>query len=185
MRKKQQRDVNTIGKDNYGFEYRKEKNIYCHLCGINCNKKGVKRLAANEKMNTYSEWEQYVSKKYEEYPVQKLKEFSRYLNQRIRNLKPNQAYWNIILPILLTLIVTEGFNFLMNLGVIEQKESIIVSASVFFQMFLAYFIVTLMVSGILIFLLVKVITPIWENHTEEKILEDYKEIIDNMIKNMK
>ncbi len=181
MIKKQKRNVNTIGKDNYGFDYLKEKEIYCYLCGINNKEKKKQELKDDEKMNTYSEWEQYICKKYDKYPIKKLKEFSRYLNQRIGNLEPSQNYLNIATPILMTLVVTEAFNFLINLAIIKPEEHIelsILNVILFLSLFL---LLCLIVIFIFTFLVIKVINPIWENHTEEKMLEDYKEIIDGMI----
>ena len=182
MSKKQKRNVNTIGKDNYGFDYLKEKKIYCYLCGINNKEMKKQDLKDNEKMNTYSEWEQYICEKYDSYPIEKLKEFSRYLNQQIRNLKPNQNYLNIVAPILITLVVTEAFNFLMNLAVIQPEKQIELSGLSMISYFLIFLIITLAVIISFTVLMVKVVNPIWENHTEEKMFEDYKEIIDSLIK---
>lgn len=182
MGKKQKRNVTTIGKENYEFDYSKEKNIYCYLCGIDCKKKKIQKLRNNEKMNTYAGWKQYVYKKYEGYPNEKLEEFSRYLNLRIRNLKPNQEYLNIVVPILATLVITEISDFLMDLAIIEPNIQIDLSVCSLVKLFLFFFIITLVAIILFIVFLVKVANPIWENHTEEKMLEDYKEIIDSMIK---
>ena len=57
--------------DIYGFQYAEEKRIYNIICGKSKRKKGD--LPECFKLNSYSEWKNYVWSKYETYNCQQLK----------------------------------------------------------------------------------------------------------------
>ena len=182
MSKKLKRNENNIGKDNFEFDYEKEKNKYCYLWGIKTYKKGIRKLADNEKFEYYSEWSQYIIGKYNGYSLEMLNEFSRYLGQRVKNLKPYIEAWNIMIPIMITLLITVIFNLLVDITTTEPETKIALTVSSFFCLVIGFVIIFVIVFVIYFKLLLDVTTPLWDNNTEENLLTDYKEVIDNLIK---
>lgn len=177
-RKKKKRSLNTIGIDNYDFDYQLEKSIYCYLCCIKTNNRAIKKLEETLKFNTYSEWEQYVRNKHSHFSDDKLKEFNRYLNQRIRNVKPNRDYGDVMIPVLITLLTTEVIDYFKNFKVTLPSEMSILAIIIAVLTFVILLLIALIP---IIILLGKTVAPIWDNHTEENLLNDYKEIINSMI----
>lgn len=56
--------------------------------------------------------ETHVCKKYNDFTDEKLNEFSRFLNQTIRNAGSECAYWKLIIPVILTLWTDKLFKSL-------------------------------------------------------------------------
>ena len=57
MRKRKRDEINKLGKEYYGFDLEKERNIYFYLCRRNSGRK----LSVNEKFETYSQWKEYIT----------------------------------------------------------------------------------------------------------------------------
>ncbi|MBR5596651.1 MAG: hypothetical protein IKW30_04500 [Lachnospiraceae bacterium] len=182
MSKKQKRNIFTIGKENFEFDYSKEKKIYSFLWGLKISKKEEKELLDNEKMNTHAEWSSYINNKYKDCSDEKLKEFSKFLSQRIKTLKPHIEISNITVPIMITLIIDSIFELLTDLAITDSTENIVLSASTFWGMFIVLFIALLVLLFVFVMLISNVISPFWDNNTEELLITDYKEVIDNLIK---
>lgn len=128
----------------------------------------MRQLDEQLKFETYRQWRQYIGSKYIDYSRDKLNEFSRYLNQIIRNKRPFDKALNILSTALITLICTELFNvFLSTFEELNEK------------------FVWLILCMLLVFFaacyIVKFINPIFDNHFERNFLADYKEIIDDII----
>ena len=182
MSKKQKRNIFTIGKENFEFDYSKEKKIYSFLWGLKISKKEEKELLDNEKMNTHAEWSSYINNKYKDCSDEKLKEFSKFLSQRIKTLKPHIEISNITVPIMITLIIDSIVELLTDLAITDSTENIVLSASTFWGMFIVLFIALLVLLFVFVMLISNVISPFWDNNTEELLITDYKEVIDNLIK---
>lgn len=173
----QERNFNSIGKSDYDFDFELEMNIYSYLYGI--NKKRHKQLKDKYKFSNYNEWKNYIQRKYsdKEYNSERLICFSRYLSQRIRNLKPNQEYWNIVIPIAITLVIEEVIKALFELDVDVSNAGIMwLFGSITILLLLVFLIIVLIV------FIYKMVKPLWENNEEESLLTDYKEVIDDIIK---
>ncbi len=173
-RKKKREHINEIGKNNYFFDYDFEKRIYCYVCCGYVKKSNEKELDSKYKFNSYSEWKQYVYNKYEWYCKDGLMEFSRYLNQRIRNVKPSREYWSLVVPVLLSVGLAELFrNFL------ELKTNL--ENSPIWASIVAVVIGLGMYGGVLWFMIRQTIEPINDDNLDENMFIDYKEIIDEII----
>ena len=174
MRKKEKRTLDVVGKKNYEFDYIKEKNAYMYLCCLRMKKKDRKNLSENMKFDTYKEWVEYIKSKCTTYSDDKLKEFSRYLNQRLRNTKPEHEYWSLLGPIFLTLLFTQLPDIIR--GIVDADLS---------SLPLLGKIIYLLFAGVLIspviYCMWSMVKPIWDNNTDEHFFEDYKAIIDRMI----
>lgn len=176
--KKYRKTLNVLGKTEYEFDFNLEKRIYMNLCHLHMKKREEKSLREELKFNTYKKWKNYVYTKYKNYDEDKLNEFSRYLNQRIRNIKPGHEYWNLLIPVIVTIFFAEGIDFLF------EAEKILVQQSgsgveIFFLIYLLLFI------GMTFWIAWQTLVPIWNRNIEENILADYKEIIDSIINEKK
>ncbi|MBD5513699.1 MAG: hypothetical protein HDR06_03340 [Lachnospiraceae bacterium] len=117
-RKKAEKTLEEIGKRWYDFDYKIERTIYCYLCCYHIRERGAARnlrqLDEQLKFETYRQWKQYIGSKYINYSRDKLNEFSRYLNQMIRNKRPFDKALNILSTAVITLICTELFNVFLS-----------------------------------------------------------------------
>lgn len=174
-KRKQKRTLNVIGEKKYSFNFEFEKNIYSNLCCIHVKKKVLKNLNKdNLNFCTYNEWRQYIYGKYEGLKSEELSEFSRYLKQRIRNIESGNRYWELFVPVILTLIFTNLFNIVIDLNWNLNDFSII--AAVFFVLFFE-----IIFAAPVIMLVWITMKPIWDNNIDRNFFTDYKEIIDCMI----
>lgn len=126
------------------------------------------------KYSSYLSWKKYVYDKYIDYSINDKIEFSRYLNQRIRNIVPEHEAQSIVLPILMSIFLTWIFSKIVELDysmIVVKREVILV-----FVLFFGIFIITYIITK-------ETILPLFEDNIEKSLLEDYKEIIDEMIKN--
>lgn len=102
------KSLKSIGKRWHDFDFKLEKNIYDYLCCVRTKRKIVRRLEKdNLKFESYYQRSQYIKNKYEKYDIARLLEFSRYLNQRMRLIKPIHEYWQIVTSVIITLVVTK------------------------------------------------------------------------------
>ena len=170
----------TLGKENFNFDYNKELDAYKYLCGKRMVKRRYKALQENLKFSSYREWSEYIMERYKDYSVDSLSEFSRFLNQGLRNTKPNQKVREMIVPILLTAFFTSVFNQLLTRSAVEfdvKTSSVITIIVAICLVAVAIVVITFLV----MLVTYETITPIWEQETIRCFLEDYKEIIDQII----
>ncbi len=172
-KKKQKRTLDTIGKEEYNFDFQLEKDIYQNLCCIRIKKKVIKKLEQkNLKIYTYSEWKQYIYNKYKNYNEAQLLEFSKYLNQRIRNVKPFREVWDLFVTVIMTFVFVEGGKALIGkLESFKSNDDIIIK----------YLIALIFIVITIFWVIRQVIIPKLDNDIEEHLYKDYKEIIDGMI----
>lgn len=177
-KKKNKRTFDNIGKTRYDFDYQLESIIYKNLCCVYVKKKLLQKLDDKLKFYTYKEWKQYIYTKYsdsEEYSVEKLNEFSRYLNHRRRTVRPSHEYWNILATIVMTLFVTESLDMISYMRTGFEDISFLGRA-----ILILFFSIIVVAAGL--FLTWNTFGTIWDSNTEENMLIDYKEIIDDIIK---
>lgn len=177
-RKNDNRTLDKVGKHNYNFDFYIEKNIYAYLCCRHVKKKILKKMSENIKMDSYMEWKQYIYNKCAEFPDEKIVEFRRYLNQRLRNVKPSREYWSLVIPIILTLIITKFPEMLEDMQKIDLSGEQVSVIVVF--LILVFIMMIPIIYGIWC-----MVSPIWDNQNDENFLVDYMEIIDYMIEERK
>lgn len=169
--RKQRRNLKCIGIEQYNFDFAKEKKIYCYVCCSRLKKKELRTINSQYKFESYLDWESYVQNKYKNCSNDQLKQFSRYLNQNMRNIKPGKEYINICFPVIVTLAFSKyleyvcGFKWVSNILLV-----------------LIYVVMIFVLLQFLKILLSNIIIPLLNNDIEENMFNDYKEIIDNMIK---
>jgi len=172
--KKHRRTLNVIGKEKFDFDYSREKYIYSCLCRVLVKKWNVED---NPKygFNSYKEWELYIREKYSQYDKEKLNEFSRYLNLRLRNIRPDRDIMKLFIPVMLTLFVDGAYDAIEDVMALDVPDT----QSIAWVM--AMFIVSLLVVAFIVFMLWQIISPIMNSDLEKNMFTDYKEIIDRMI----
>ena len=174
-KKKYNKKLDEIGKQEYRFNFYSEKIVYKDLCCLHLSYKERKEREKLQTFNLYREWKTSIINKYKDFDKEKMIEFSRYLNQRLRNKELGHDYWKLAIPVILTLGVTDAcsmtIQFINDLNV-EQWDwvsGIVVSfVMVIFMVFIFGLIWNTM-------------DPIWESRTEKNFLIDFKEIIDECI----
>lgn len=175
--KKAGKTLDEIGKKWHDFNFKSERLIYSYLC---CNRSRLinmelRNLNKDLKFEEYRQWKQYICNKYQNYSRDKLIEFSRYLKLMIRNIKPNHEYWIIMATALLSIVftmvinVTIELNKQFNINSDWIKILITILSGILFILFSAY-------------LIIKIVYPIFDDYFDENFLRDYKEIIDEIIK---
>lgn len=172
--KEYRKTLNEIGKTEFKFDFCQEKTIYKYLCHFHMKNRELRSLKEELRFSSYKSWKQYIYKKYENYSKDKLIEFSRHLNQRIRNIKPNREYWNLFIPVLLAFSLTECVKFLF-----EAEEMVLKSSAT--EITVLLLIVVMAILAVLLFEIWQTITPIWKINMEENLFTDYKEIIDGIL----
>lgn len=164
------RSIGSLGKEYYQFDLKIEKDIYCHVCR---RKYKEEDLEDNLKFDTYIEWRQYIYNKYEHCDTEKLKEFSRYLNQRIRNIQPGKEYWNMLGPIMMTLAISEVWQVLLKSQSNMETDSLP-------GIILVIMLISMIVLIFFVFVVWHIMKPMTDNQLIEYLLVDYKEVIDDM-----
>lgn len=180
MRKKEyKKTLNEIGIQKYHFDLQIELVIYKELCCINL-KRDERKIKEEKKaeiktVNSYGEWKKGIVIRYRGYDREYLMEFSRYLNQRIRNVKPGQEYWKIVAPVILTISITEITSKLMTI-IADMNEY----SGLLFKVSIELFLIIMFIMFLLI-VVWQTIEPVRDNMIEENLFVDFKEIIDELI----
>lgn len=170
---KKEKRSNNIRKNAYDFDLKEEEKIYKYVCGRMTNRE-KKKMSENNKFTSYGCWKKYIVDKYEDYSYERLVDFSHFLNQKIRNIKLEDDYWIILIPVTLAIILDKfmnEFTEIMNMEINSILHGII-------NLF-AISIVLVMV----IFMIAKLGIQLVKVREQENLYKDYKEIIDEMIKN--
>ncbi|MDE6750265.1 MAG: hypothetical protein K2K21_14570 [Lachnospiraceae bacterium] len=171
--KNTKKDFGKIGKRWHNFDLKSEKKIYCYLWFVRNGILKPQRLDNDLKFESYQQWKKYVNNKYENFNVGELIEFSRYLNQSLRIIKPTQEYMMIIMTALMTLSLSKLIDFFVNRNI--ELSNIMLENIIRTVIYSIVFILSIF------FFVIPTFMPILKNDTEKNFLSDYKEIIDEMI----
>lgn len=174
-KKEQKRTAYSIGKEQFNFDFELEKNIYSHVYGILPRK--YKKLKEKYEFENYSEWKEYVQNKHKDDSSEKLSDFGRYLQQMNENEEPTSSYWNICIPIFMSLIITNIPEM------IKDFQEIDFSGMSILFIIICVLIICALITPLIIYLLYNILLPLWECNLRKNLLRDYREIIDVMIKN--
>ena len=173
--RKNSRTLDRIGKEEYGFDFYSENIVYKDLCCSRLTFKERRKRKTLPVFRSYKDWSNYIIHKYADLDQEQLKEFSRYLNQQIRNRECSQNYWNLVIPVILTIVITEFFSMLIQtFNGLDIRNGYIVG--------LIVILMILVGSEIIIILLIwNTLEPIWTSSLEKNFVYDFKEIIDGII----
>ena len=166
--------ISKIGKRRYDFDLELELMIYRYLCCHRIKKRVLKKMDYNYKFGSYKQWKQYIQSKYEKYSLDELREFSRYLNLKIREIKPLQQYWILMIPIVITLFFSQLIQFF-------TKKYVEYAYDYYAQIIL--FLYAILLGFVILIMLKPLLLSIFAEDFEMNFLKDYKEIIDEMINN--
>ena len=127
------------------------------------------------KFGTYTEWNKYVKNKYQDFPNEKLKDFSHFLNLKIRNAAPESDYLKILSSAVIAILVERIINITL--------ETISSGDNSFESMIIK--MIGLVIMGIILGIAVLgIIQPLSKTAEDRNFYTDYKEIIDDMIKDI-
>lgn len=174
MKNEKNRSISKIGKRRYDFDFELELMIYRYLCCHRIKKRVLKKMDNKYKFGSYKQWKQYIHSKYEKYSLDELGEFSRYLNLKIREIKPLQQYWILMIPIVVTLAFSQLIQFFIKMYV-EYSYDFFAQIILFLSTIFLGFIILIMIKPFL--------QSIFVEDFKINFLKDYKEIIDEMISN--
>lgn len=168
-KKNKSRNIKEVEKIYYNFNIEEEKNIYMYLCGKHIKRKVLKKI--DNKFHTYREWKNYIRDKYCNLPKDELIEFKHLLCQNMRNIKPETEYWNLVIPVMVTMLINAIFGYL------EEVDNS------------SYNKIQLRIEGILFIIVIiswgvmmlKIIAPLWKNNEDENFYKDYIEVIEEII----
>lgn len=140
------------------------------------SKKQWKMLDDSDKYYTYAVWKQNIRNKYELYPIEGLKEFSRYLNQCQRNLVPVQEDISNFISAMIAMFFTPVLD-----EVIEMvKPERLALGEVFVVMeFLVLFV---LVAPVVRYIIINGYDVLSEAKLRNDFFADLKEIIDELIR---
>lgn len=172
-RKKSKREIGDRGERWFGFHYDTERTIYGYVCCVYVKKGKLRKLSDKLKFESYHQWKQYIINKYKCFELDTLIEFSRYLNQRIRSVKPGYEFNSITAAAIMSWVVTKLMEDFIEVEM-AVKSNIICS------------MVTVIVTAAIVWAIVNLwYKCFWNNNTEENFYKDYKEIIDEIIEERK
>lgn len=169
---KKKRTLYNTGKDYFDFDILDEQNKYDYLCFKDAKKAKKKKLDKKFWFAYYREWEKYIREKYQSYDNDKLNEFGRYLNQLIRSREPKKDYMYLLIPVLLAEIVRIMLDYGTQFD-FQTSDWSITPWLIALRILIIIFICIRIRESIFI--------PMFETSCQQHMLNDYKEIIDNMI----
>lgn len=164
-----------VGKNKYEFNSNEELSIYKYLICRSLRGKKEKELKDKEALfDYYSDWKNYVINSNKDKDEKKLEEFSRHLEQRIRNEQVVSKYIGLTIPILLTAFLTTILGELPDIFNIDYSQ---VPWGV--RVFVFFFI--LLVIGLVGYMFIDFFNDLINYQTRENLFIDYKKVVDEMI----
>lgn len=175
INKKQNNGLYETGKRKYDFDHHEEIEIYKYPLGYRVKKEKEEELHRKGVLfQDYDTWKVYVIEKCSDWDINKLIGFSRYLEQRLRNVKPIGDFILLIIPLLLSPILSFFFDLLS-----EIAKGDISTAS--WKLKLALWVVIFIVVLLVAYEIWQAYEMIYVNRTKAHFYEDYKEVIDSLI----
>jgi ABC-type multidrug transport system permease subunit len=146
------------------FDFDLEKKIFKYLYY------GKKRkLDKENQINSYMDWKHRIEKMYSSFSIEQLQDFSRWLNQKIRDSKPSHEYSQICITVLITWFLTKVLDEYCN-RITNLKIS-----------FLAIVIFSIIVFFIVLYGCSKLYDMLFTENMKIALYTDYKEVIDDLI----
>lgn len=178
----------VIWKEHYGVDLEYEKMVYYYLCGVS-KRRDLKKIKNEHLFDRYCDWKEYVRLKYKAF--NNLDEFYRFLNFKKRSTNSyNEIYSLLCIPIFvfafseMILEVSKGYNNIRIQDIINIISSVsdlevkIIAAAVVIVILASPI---LFFGGFMLFIVYKAIADHWKNNNEVSFIEDYIEIIKEII----
>ena len=171
MRRKEKGDcVYKVGKERFGFDENTELSKYKYLCCENMTGKEWKKR--NGLPYSYYEWSRQIKSKYNQYNIEQLEEFSRYLELCVRNSNVYKESCDIIFAALAAAVITVIFD-----TIIVQ----IASRNDFFSNWRLLIIAFFGISVIVSVTVYVVVSWVKRGDFKKYFYSDYKEIIEEIL----
>ena len=112
------RKSNLVDKGNKLFDFNEteEIDIYYYIFGLEMSREQWNRMNGKYQYNfsSYSQWKEYIKKRYENYSVECLEEFYRYCNIRKCIRKSKKEYIDLLLPVFVSIVFTGAYTILID-----------------------------------------------------------------------
>jgi len=186
-KKEQKKKLANIGKEKYNFDIVKEREIYSYL---SCYPMEKISIDDTYKFDSYKKWKDYILHKYKIFDNNELEEFYRYLNLLDRKKEFSFSYWNILIPIFLTVfadILFEAIRVIMT-DVGNATNTTMGMWELLGWVMLITIIRTILILCfvyIFIYILKQTMEPLEETDNDHYLLTDYKEVIVGMMEEKK
>ena len=182
MRKKEKARNNAeIGKEIFSFNYNEEMRIYLYLCG-RLRQREYRYLDDTLRFHRYADWEEYVKNRYTKYTPNQLMEFQRYLKGCITWEKENRRIGGGVVSIAFSAVLSSGLSFF-----VSELINANIEISGWAEMLIWWMLFSLLMISLFFFffwLTKEGIQVIKDSRNTICLLKDYKEIIDELIKEM-
>lgn len=175
MRKKKRVQIEKYWENSLKLKYSEELEHYNRLCGKECNHRLFKKnrkYDTDSDFLTYEQWKNHVLDSIKDINLQKLEEYSRFLNQQVRSNDNMLTLSQTIFTPLLFCLCTICFSPLANSIKIEDFADIIV-----------YFFFLIAITFFYGRLLVKLLGITKKYH--KYFYQDMKEIVDDRIEELR
>ncbi len=179
---------NIIWKEYYDIDLEYEKIVYRYLCGI-LKRKKLKRLKIEDRFERYYDWKEYVKLKLGK--LDNMDELYRFLNLKKRGTNSyKEVYGLFCIPIFVFLFsemimdFTKIFNNVKIQDIIKVMESLhSLGAKIIVAVFciIIFALMIIILSGLPFFMVYVTIIDHWKANEEANFMEDYMEIIKEMI----
>ncbi len=173
MRVKRKQFITEVGKLSYDFDFSLEKKIYGYVSMEYFQNNNLK-IPENLKFTTYTEWKNYVQKKYIESNAQQLENFLHYLIAILKRRKPQ----NENLKMMVSAVVAFVFSLLTNLF-IEISDAL--KRENIFATFIVEWLLIFVVFFIMFYYFGQSIRFFTQNDMEDNMLKDYINVIEDML----
>lgn len=158
------REIKGYFREMFLFDIKRERIIYSYLCREKLSKKQRKLLTDETRFGSYQSWKAYIVSRYEVYTKESLLEFSRAINQFLRESKQFDEYHrNVVIA-----YMSAVFCALIPYFTTEAQNSIVL-----------FLVMTIVVPIFIFALVVTAYNSLGGRDTD--FYEDIKDIIDQMI----
>lgn len=163
--------------DCFGLNRNKELCIYYRLCRKKLSRKQKKMISGFE-FNTYAQWKKYLVSKYEVYDSDALNELSRYFGFQIRKQTGFSNVVSMFLVSIVSICMTRFIGLLYDERGIYNYESVL---DIICK--LLCWVTGCIFLAVTVFWLISVLyTTMWGEEIRKNFYEDFKEIIDELIR---
>ena len=161
------------GRDNFKFDYNEERAVYKYYAGFKLTL--FEHVDIEKQYNSYTEWKDYILERYNKFDVYTLNEFRRHLIQRKRNKTTGISISSIVSSALISSLITYLASMLNDIQSLAN-----IGKSMIWKIILV-FILTIVIVIIVTILFYKIIDSFYNDNVDTAFLDDYIEIIGEMI----
>lgn len=177
IRTKRKNCIKEIGLEEFKFDYGKELSIYLFAKGEYLIPKRMKIIDIEKRFNSHEEWRNYIRDKYKFFSKNKLEEFRRYLVHKERRHRPIAEFTGPYISALLSAFMS----YFVSYFVTEEIVAVKLEIEPIYKILLFCFAFVVLFSTF-VWVVAGCMKLFISNGVEEGFLEDYMEVITEMLK---